>query len=434
MKWSMVVAVALMMPGLAPAEAEQGVPPTPPAPQARPAPPAPPAPPARGARHAPGPRAAERAPAAPGVVSRQGNIWVEEVTGSVAAAPRLRVEANVGAIELRGAEQREVVYRVRRRVPASSEENARRIFALQPVRAERHGDVLVLTIEPSRGRPLSADYQVTVPRGTSLAELETRAGLISARDLDGGIRAETAGGAIDVDNIGGTVRLETIGGAITIGAVKGKVEAETAGGAIKLVSGGGDVRLVSQFGEIEVGRAGGSVRIATAGGGIRIGTVAGDVFAETAGGNITVGEAAKVTVATAAGNIRVDHARALVRAESGAGSIHLGRCAGPVRAETGVGGIQAVIAASRVAWAESLLETAVGDISVLVPRDLAMTIRAAVQMAGGQHRISTDLPLTQRSGQGPGLREIYAEGALNGGGAPLRLRTVSGNIEIRSQK
>jgi len=429
MKWSTVVAVALMMPGLALGEAEQGVPPAPPAPQALPAPPRAP----RVARTA-RPRAAEQAPAAPGVVSRQGDNWVEEVTGSAPAAPRIRVEVDTGAIDLRGAEQREVTYRVRRRVPASSEENARRIFAMQPVRAERHGDVLVLTIEPSHGRALPADYQVTVPRGTSLAELETRAGLISARDLDGSIRAGTAGGAIDVDNIGGAVHVETIGGAITIGAVKGKVEAETAGGAIKLVSAGGDVRLISRFGEIEVGRAGGSVRVETAGGGIRIGTAAGDVFAETAGGNITVGEAGKVTVATAAGNIRVDHARLLLRAESGVGSIHLGRCAGPVRAETGVGSIQAVIAASRAAWAESLLETAVGDISVLVPRDLAMTIRAAVGMAGGQHRISTDFPLIQRGGQGPGPREISAEGAINGGGAFLRLQTASGNIEIRSQK
>ena len=428
MKWSTVVAVALMMPGLALGEAWPG------------APQAPPPPPAPGAPHAPRvarparPRAAEQAPAAPGVISRQGNNWVEEITGSAAAAPRIRIEADAGTIKLRGAEQREVVYRVRRRVPASSEENARRIFAMQPVRAERHGDVLVLTIEPTRGRPLAADYEVTVPRGTSLAELETRAGLISARDLDGSIRAGTAGGTIDVDNIGGTVRLETAGGAITIGAVKGKVEAETAGGAIKLVSAGGDVHLVSQGGEIEVGRGGGSVRVETAGGAIRIGTAAGDVFAKTAGGNITVGEAAKVTVATAAGNIRVDHARSLLRAESAAGSIHLSRCAGPVRAETAAGSIQAVIAASRAAWGESLLESAHGDISVLVPRDLAMTIRAAVQMAGSQHRISTDLPLTQGGGLGPGPREIYAEGAINGGGAFLRLRTVSGNIEIRSQK
>jgi hypothetical protein len=418
----MVAAVGLLLPGLTLGEAWPG------------APQAPPAPPAARARHAPRPRAAEQASAAPGVISRQGNNWVEEVTGSAAAAPRIRIEVDIGAIDLRGAEQREVVYRVRRRVPASSEENARRIFAMQPVRAERHGDVLVLTIAPSRGRALPADYQVTVPRGTSLAELETRAGLISARDLDGSIRAETLGGAIDVDNIGGAVRVETIGGAITIGAVKGKVEAETAGGAIKLVSAGGDVRLVSRFGEIEVGRAGGSVRVETAGGGIRIGTAAGDVFAATAGGNITVGEAAKVTVATAAGNIRVDHARSLLRAESAAGSIRLSRCAGPVRAETAAGSIQAVITASREAWAESLLESALGDISVLIPRDLAMTIRAAVEMAGGQHRISTDLPLTQRAGEGPGPRGIYAEGAINGGGAPLRLRTVSGNIEIRSQK
>ena len=38
------------------------------------------------------------------------------------------------------------------------------------------------------------------------------------------------------------------------------------------------------------------------------------------------------------------------------------------------------------------------------------------------------------NGDAPGLREILGECILNGGGAPLRLRTTSGNIEIRKQQ
>jgi hypothetical protein len=38
-----------------------------------------------------------------------------------------------------------------------------------------------------------------------------------------------------------------------------------------------------------------------------------------------------------------------------------------------------------------------------------------------------------RSNDAPGARELFGEGQLNGGGAALRIRTTSGNIEIRKK-
>jgi hypothetical protein len=53
-------------------------------------------------------------------------------------------------------------------------------------------------------------------------------------------------------------------------------------------------------------------------------------------------------------------------------------------------------------------------------------------MANG-HRIRSDFPelRVQSEGNDWGPRNVYAEGALNGGGPVLKVSTVSGNIEFR---
>ncbi len=389
--------------------------------------------PAQRKRH-PRARSGEQTVPGPGVISRQGRYWVEEISGSIPAAPRVRIESPSGAIELRGAAQQEIHYRIEKRVSAGSEESARRILAEYPLQVRRRGDLVEMLIEAGRDGGIQAHYTVTVPKSTAMAELETRGGSITAREIDGALKASTAGGSIDVDRIGGAVELETRGGSITMGTLGGSVRAQTAGGNIKLSSSGGGVSVQTAGGGIDVGRAESSVRAQTAGGSIRIGSAGGDVTAQTAGGSVTIGEAGRVTAVTAGGSIQVDSARAMVRAETAGGSIRLSKCAGPVRAETAGGSITAFIVAGRNEWADSLLETSVGDITVHLPDDLAVTIRAAIERAGARHSITSDFPLTLHAGEGVGPREIVGEGKLNGGGAPLRLRTTSGNIEIRKNR
>jgi TonB family protein len=68
---------------------------------------------------------------------------------------------------------------------------------------------------------------------------------------------------------------------------------------------------------------------------------------------------------------------------------------------------------------------------VFLPRNLAADIDATVE-SGGEHRIEADpgLALTVQTpahGAGP----VRALGRLNGGGAPLRLRTNSGTIRLQ---
>jgi hypothetical protein len=72
-----------------------------------------------------------------------------------------------------------------------------------------------------------------------------------------------------------------------------------------------------------------------------------------------------------------------------------------------------------------------GDVYVYLPVDLRLTIDAAIDAAAG-HKIVSDFPISiQGDQQEFAPRTIRGHGTLNGGGETLRIRTVSGNIEIR---
>jgi TonB family protein len=79
----------------------------------------------------------------------------------------------------------------------------------------------------------------------------------------------------------------------------------------------------------------------------------------------------------------------------------------------------------------SQLTSGNGDIVVFLPRNLAATIDATVA-AGGERQIEAD-PALHLTIQGPnnGPGPIHALAALNGGGAPLKLRTTAGKIRLQ---
>jgi DUF4097 and DUF4098 domain-containing protein YvlB len=121
-----------------------------------------------------------------------------------------------------------------------------------------------------------------------------------------------------------------------------------------------------------------------------------------------------------------------VRAETGGGSIQLDG-ATSVQAETSAGGIIAKLLSSAGAGANnSTLETSAGDITVYLANDLAISIRAEIEMANG-HTIHSDFSDIRVSSEGGpyGPKTVTAEGQLNGGGPVLKVRTNSGNVNFR---
>lgn len=374
----------------------------------------------------------QAAEAQAGSLKREGAYWVQEESGTIPAGSRLQIISSQGGIELRGGSQQAVIYRVRRRVAALTEEVAKLMLARYPVQVRRGGDLVYLAfMGPAR---VATDFFVVAPKGLIGADLQTEAGGVLAEDIAGAVHVQTGGGAIEVDNIGGGADLLTAGGPIVMGTIGGPVRAQTLGGDVRLSSAGGDVFITTEAGGIDIGKVLRSVQAHTGGGEIHIVRAGGNVLAQSAGGHIIIGEAGGIHALTAGGVIRIDKALSGVTAETGIGAINVLDCLGPVRAQSAAGSITAHITASRKAWSQSFLHTNIGDIKVFLPADLALTIQAAIAAANRNQGIHSDFPLNMRGGQAFGPRGILGEGTINGGGPQLQLRTTSGNIEIRSQR
>jgi len=371
-----------------------------------------------------------------GLLTREGRYWMQTVEGSVPSGPggRLRVNS-VGSITVRGAAGSETRYTAKMRVRAESEAEAKRWLGQARIAATRQGYTAVMGVrEPDCSRcSFSVDWQITTPRATQETILETRGGSLEVYDVDGRVNAETAGGSIQMDRIGRDVRASTAGGPITLGAIGGPVRCETAGGSIRLGTARGDAVLTTSGGSISAEEVYGTLRAETAGGSIAVRRVHGSVTAETSGGSIHLARiTGRVIAETAGGSIVVEGAPGGVRAENANGSIRLLEVAGAFRAATAAGNIFAQLTADHP-LEESSLETSMGDIIVLIPVGVKLSIRAHVDVAGGRNRIQCDFPeIRIRAGdESAGPRTLVAEGAINGGGPLLRIRNTTGTIQIK---
>jgi len=239
--------------------------------------------------------------------------------------------------------------------------------------------------------------------GRLVAKLETQGGHIQVLDVAGDLTAFTAGGHISVGNIAGDASLRTGGGHVRAGKIGGRADLETVGGNITVAHAGNFVNVRTGGGQIDFGEVRGSVHAQTGGGGIRVVTVSGPMEVESSGGSICLTRVAgSVQAATSGGTIT---AWINPDAPSGGGNVRLS--------------------------GSSQLTSGNGDIVVFLPRNLAATIDATLA-TGGERRIEADPALHlmiqgSTSGNGP----VHATAVLNGGGAPLRLRSTAGKIRLQ---
>lgn len=292
-------------------------------------------------------------------------------------------------------------------------------------------------------------FEVAVPHNYNV-EIITGAGDITSGDIGGTAFLKTQGGNIITGRIGGT-------GVREVSRGRPIAKLETEGGHIKVMGVTGDLTAFTAGGHINVGDITGDASLHSGGGHIRARQIGGRADLETVGGNITVGQAASfVTVRTGGGQIDFGEVRGSVRAQTGGGGIHVIYVSGPMEVESNGGSIcvtgasgavqAATSGGSITAWinpgvpaekgmvrleAPSQLTSGTGDLIVYLPRNLAANIDALVASGTGQH-IEAD-PALHLTMQGPlsGLGQVRAMGILNGGGAPLKLRTTAGKIRLQ---
>jgi DUF4097 and DUF4098 domain-containing protein YvlB len=365
-------------------------------------------------------------------VSREGGAWAQEITGSLAAVKNLRVKVDMGSVVVHGGQQQGINYVVHTHFGNSSEQDARRQFEQYKVTAYVKGDTAWIVGDWQGGRRprrFSGEFSVVVPRDMALLKLETEGGNVDASgvagrveaesgggsmkldDIGGGANAETGGGSIDVGTVGGELNLHTGGGSIEVRHANGKVVAETGGGGVEIQSGAQGAIIETGGGSVEVRHCNGKVKVSTGGGSVDLSDIGGPAELETGGGNI-----------------HLTSAKGHVHAETGGGGIELYDVPS-ARAETGGGGITVKLVNTGGERNDSDLETGAGDITVYIASDVAINVRASVDMGNG-HRITSDFSDIHISSEGDkwGPKSLTADGKLNGGGPTVKVHTSSGDI------
>ncbi len=370
-------------------------------------------------------------------ITRDGAYWVRTIQGSLeASGGGLRVETT-GNVTLQGAAGGQATYTLKVRVRAADAREAEALLGRLSVKTGTEGGWAYLKVTPPRLGSSGLELSVTGPRALRQVRAETLGGNVRASDWDGDFEARSGGGQIAVDRIRGRSELRTAGGEIDVGNVSGPVRCFSGGGGIRVDNAGASVSLETAGGEIVVHQAGGPVQASTGGGNIRIERAASTVVARTAGGLIQVQQAdGPVTAESSGGAIQVNSANG-VRCESAGGAIRLRNVAGAVHAFANSGSIMAELLSggrgSGHGMADSILSTNAGDITVLIPSNLALTIQA-MNESGGSGRIDSDFPQVRtQPGTLPG-GPLVAEGTLNGGGPLLRVNVTGGTIYLRRAK
>ena len=367
-------------------------------------------------------------------VSREGGTWAQEITGSLASVRNLRVKVDMGSVVVRGGQQQGINYVVHTRFGNSSEQDARRQFDQFKVTAYVKGDTAWIVGDWQGGhrpRHFSGEFNINVPREIALVKLETEGGNVDTSGIAGRVEAESGGGGIKLDDIGGGVSAETGGGSIDVGTISGDLGLHTGGGSIMIRHANGKVIAETGGGSVRIDSGSQEAVVETGGGSIEIRQCAGKVKVSTGGGSVDLSDiGGPAQIETGGGSIRLTSAKGHVQAETGGGGIELYGVPS-AGAETGAGGITVKLVKTGGEQRVSDLETAAGDITLYVASDVAINLRASVDMGNG-HRITSDFPEIHISSEGDQWsKSLTADGALNGGGPLVKVHTSSGDICIR---
>jgi hypothetical protein len=325
----------------------------------------------------------------------------------------LRIVAE-GAVVIRGEDRGDVGYTLRKRDATPGE------LARLGVKSSQAGEWSTIRVPASIS-------EIRVPRALKRLRVEGRGDSVEVYDLSGQLEAQAGGAKIRVDRVAGDVAVRTGGGQVWLGMLGGSVRCFSGGGSITAGSIAGGAELATQGGEIAIGRVAGPLRVSSGGGSIKVERAGQGATLTTAGGSIEVAQAGGPVVAqSAAGAIRVRSA-SNVQCNSGNGAIRLSAVSGKLSAATAMGGIVADLAAGGTLQ-DSEIAAVMGDITVYIPSNFAVTVQAT-NTGGTANRIVSDFAEIQpRPAYGA---RMEAGGAVNGGGPVLRVSTSGGTIYLR---
>jgi Putative adhesin len=322
---------------------------------------------------------------------REGGIWIQTEQGTLSVDPtgKIRIKA-AGNLRVRGVSGSQFAYKLTRSLRAPRDADARAVLERFPVTSLHQGREALFQVAYG---PFATNLEVTVPKGLESCVIETLGGDIDVSDINGDLVAQASGGKINVGRVGGNIDIRAAGGTIVLGVIGGNAHCLSGGGAISASEIRGDARLETAGGDILLRKVGGKVRASTAGGAIEILEAKSTVQANTFGGPIPIGSAKGVHCESASGSIVAQF----------------------------LPGIAAL---------DSFLSTGSGDITVWIPSNLKISIRAQNEGSGNVSTVMSDFPGLRVRAAG---MAVVAEVLINGGGPVLQLAGNGGRIYIRKR-
>ncbi|TDW60985.1 DUF4097 family beta strand repeat-containing protein [Kribbella pratensis] len=150
----------------------------------------------------------------------------------------------------------------------------------------KHGDAYsvkdgVLKLDGDCGWQCSADFEVTVPRGTKITgengsgdlelsgvagvDVKSRSGEVTLREINGDLNLDLTSGDVSVSDLTGKLDVKANSGDIEAAGLKGgPVDVETSSGDIELqLAEANDVRVKGTSGDIEITAPGGDYKVST---------------------------------------------------------------------------------------------------------------------------------------------------------------------------
>ena len=361
---------------------------------------------------------------------RDGNGWIQEVTGPLANEKRLQVSRFVGSVRVvAGGDSGRYTLRLRSDEPM--EKNARKQLAgYRLAVARRSGLAAVQTVGPINFA-VRAELLVQLPSSAEVVHVDTLAGGISIQGAVNHLSLQTHGGDIEIDEAD-LLSAVTMGGSVIVNRRVSDAIIRT---------GGGDIRIDSSIGDLDITSLGGNIllkaiaraQVQAGGGNIEVIHCTGTLQIRSAGGNINLGEMdGEVAAETGGGNIRVGVAHGLVVANTALGDIELWKISQGVAAHTGMGRITAEFIGDRSSAKNSELVTARGDIVAYFAESAPGNLHAVAESCPSRRFVS-EFPQLKITNAVPhyGPRSMAVEGVIHGGGPTIEMRTMVGQIEVR---
>jgi len=229
---------------------------------------------------------------------------------------------------------------------------------------------------------LSISFKAYVPEAVS-SELRTSGGNVSLKNLSGATQDfRTSGGNLDIDLISGKLTGRTSGGNISLTDSKNEIDLQTSGGNIDAANCQGNIKLGTSGGNLSLRLLKGTIHATTSGGSVGGEEITGELVTRTSGGNIRLRDmSCSLSASTSAGNVDVD---------------------------------------MKDPGKYVNLSTSGGNVSLLLPQGKGMDL----QLYGEEVKASS---LNNFKGQ---LDGKHIDGAINGGGLPIKVDNSGGRINL----